>query len=225
MKLRQNVCYNIRYRHEDLFLVYVANSTNYYCAAFLSSAFSGLNIGLLMARPDELKRKVRQGDDVARRVLKYRENGNYLIVCVLFGNVSVISALSIVLESVAGGIAAGVITTLLVTAFGEILPQSLFSHRGYRLTRYFFWLLDSVFILLWPIAKPISMLLDRWIGRELPSIYSHADFEDMILEHAEHEMSEIDHDEGQIVAGALRFSKKSVKDIMTPIAEAFVIDY
>lgn len=191
---------------------------------FLSAAFSGLNIGLLMARPDELKRKVRQGDDVAARVLKYRANGNYLIVCVLLGNVSVISALSIVLESVAGGIAAGVITTLLVTAFGEILPQSLFSQRGYRLTRYFFWLLDSVFILLWPIARPVSLLLDKWVGKELPSIYSRDDFEDMILEHAEHEMSEIDHDEGQIVAGALRFSKKTVKDIMTPIAEAFVID-
>ena len=192
---------------------------------FLSAAFSGLNIGLLMVRPDELKRKIRQGDKVALRVFKYRENGNYLIVCVLLGNVSVISALSIMLESVAGGIAAGIITTLLVTAFGEILPQSVFSQRGYRLTRHFFWLLDILFVLLWPIAKPVSTLLNRWVGRELPSLYSHDDFEDMILEHAEHEMSDIDHDEGQIVAGALRFSKKTVNDIMTPIGDAFTIEY
>ena len=192
---------------------------------FLSAAFSGLNIGLLMVRPDELRRKIRQGDEVALRVLKYRENGNYLIVCVLLGNVSVISALSIILESVAGGIAAGVITTLLVTAFGEILPQSIFSQRGYRLTRYFFWLLDTIFVILWPIAKPASLVLDHWIGRELPRIYSHDDFEDMILQHAGHSMSTIDHDEGQIVSGALRFSKKTVHDIMMPIEEAFVIDY
>ena len=30
----------------------------------LSGLFSGLNIGLMMARPDDLKRKARQGDKI-----------------------------------------------------------------------------------------------------------------------------------------------------------------
>ena len=34
----------------------------------LSGLFSGLNIGLMMARPDDLKRKARQGDKIAARV-------------------------------------------------------------------------------------------------------------------------------------------------------------
>lgn len=180
---------------------------------FLSAAFSGLNIGLMMVRPEELKRKARQGDKIAEKVYKYRKNGNYLIVCILLGNVSVISAMSIVLESIAGGIVAGLITTGLVTAFGEILPQSLFSRRGYRLTRYFFWLLDVMFVLLWPIAKPVSTLLDKWLGEELPALYSHEELVHMVEDHAQHEASRIDVDESRIIKGALQFSDKTVREV------------
>lgn len=186
---------------------------------FLSGAFSGLNIGLMMARPEELKRKADQGDEVARKVYHYRKNGNFLIVCVLLGNVSVISILTLVLDSVAGGVIAGIATTLLVTAFGEILPQSLFSRRGYRLTRYFFWLLDIMFVVMWPIAYPVSKLLDRWIGDEIPSLFTHEELAHMIEDHARHDMSKIDHDESRIIRGALAFSKKRVKDIATALGD------
>lgn len=191
---------------------------------FLSAAFSGLNIGLLMARPEELKRLAKKGDKVAEQVYRYRKNGNYLIVCVLIGNVAVISAMSLVLNSVAGGIAAGLLTTALVTAFGEILPQSLFSRKGWRLARYFFWLLDILFVLLWPIAKPVSMLLDRYLGEELPMLYSKEELRYMVEEHAKHESSTIDHDESRIVSGALAFSTKKVKAKMVPISKATTID-
>ena len=49
----------------------------------LSGLFSGLNIGLMMARPDDLKRKARQGDKIAARVYRYRKDGYYLIFCIL----------------------------------------------------------------------------------------------------------------------------------------------
>lgn len=70
---------------------------------FLSAAFSGLNIGLMMVRPEDLKRKAAQGDAVARKVYKYRKNGNYLITCVLLCNVSVVSMLTLVLDNAGGG--------------------------------------------------------------------------------------------------------------------------
>ena len=194
------------------------------CLLFLSAAFSGLNIGLMMVRPEELKRKALQGDDVAKRVYRYRKNGNYLIVCVLLGNVSVISILTLVFDSIAGGIIAGVATTLLVTAFGEILPQSLFSRRGYRLTRYFFWLLDAIFVLFWPLAYPTSKLLDKWIGAELPSLYSHEELAHIINDHAEHQQSLVDYDESKIARGALAFSGKTVAEIATPIDKVEMVE-
>lgn len=191
---------------------------------FLSAAFSGLNIGLMMARPEELQRKANQGDALAEKVYRYRKNGNYLLVCVLLGNVAVISVLTLLLDSVAGGIAAGIATTLLVTAFGEILPQSVFSRRGYRLTRHFFWLLDIMFVILWPIAFPVAKLLDRWIGAELPALYSHEELTHMIEDHARHAQSKIDHDESRIIMGALQFSQMTARDIATPLAELTSVD-
>lgn len=191
---------------------------------FLSAAFSGLNIGLMMARPEDLQRKAQQGDKIAARVYQYRKNGNYLITCILLGNVSVISAMSIVLESVAGGIVAGLLTTTLVTAFGEIIPQSLFSRKGYHLTKYFFWLLDIMFVLLWPIAKPVSILLDKTIGQELPSLYTHEELAHMVHDHANHDSSDLDQDESRIVSGALEFSKKTVQEVGVSIDDVIAVE-
>lgn len=189
-----------------------------------SAIFSGLNIGMMMLRPEDLERKARQGDDIARRVYRYRKDGNYLITCILLGNVSVVSAFTLVLESMVGGLIAGLITTFSITIVGEILPQSLFSRRGYQFARYFFVLLDVIFVLLWPIAKPISLLLDRFVGKEPPSLYTHQELADLVEDHAKHRLSPIDHDESRIMIGALRFSKKTAGQVATPIKDITAVE-
>ena len=123
----------------------------------LSGSFSGLNIGLMMARPDDLKRKARQGDVIAARVYRYRKDGYYLIFCILLGNMT-------------NGVVGGLIATLLITMFGEILPQAIFTQRGYRFVRHFFWLLDVIYVVFWPLARPMSKLLNRWLGKETPQL-------------------------------------------------------
>lgn len=189
-----------------------------------SGTFSGLNIGMMMLRPEDLERKAREGDEIAKRVYRYRKNGNYLITCVLLANVAVVSAFTLVLESLVGGLIAGAITTVLVTIFGEIVPQSIFSRRGYRLTRYFFRLLDLIFILLWPLAKPISLILDRYIGSESPLIYSHTELIHLVNDHAKHSQGTIDHDEGRIMVGALKFSQKSAGEVATPLKKVVAVE-
>lgn len=186
----------------------------------LGAAFSGLNIGLMMVRPAELKRKAAHGDKIAAKLYKYRKDGTYLVVCVLLGNVAVISTLSILLESIAGGILAGIITTLVVTIFAEIIPQTIFVRRGYAFSRYFFWLLDIIFFLFYPIAKPITNLLDHILGEELPTIFTREELTHLVDEHAkEHSASSgIDIDESRIVSGALAYSTVPAKNIMTDIS-------
>ncbi len=190
------------------------------------AAFSGLNIGLMMIRPSELKRKAAHGDIVAAKLYTYRKNGTYLIVCVLLGNVAVISTLSLVLEHVAGGLAAGIITTLMVTIFAEIVPQTIFIRKGYRFSRYFFWLLDIIFVTFWPIARPLTWLLDRLLGKELPTIFTREELTHLVDEHAkEHgRASGIDIDESRIVSGALAYSQVLAKEVMTPLAEVVTVD-
>lgn len=185
------------------------------------AVFSGLNIGLMMIRPAELKRKAAHGDAVAARLYQYRKNGTYLIVCILLGGTAVVSALSLVLESVAGGLLAGLITTGLVTVFGEIVPQTIFVRKGYQFSRHFFWLLNVIFFAFWPVAKPLTMLLDKILGQELPTILTREELTHLVDEHArEHSRtSDIDVDESRIVSGALAYSKVPAQEVMTSIAE------
>jgi metal transporter CNNM len=190
---------------------------------FLGAAFSGLNIGLLTVRPTELKRKARHGDKIAEQVYKYRKNGNYLIVCLLLGNVAVISILTLLLDSQAGGLIAGLLTTGLITIFAEILPQAWFSRQGYALSRYFFWLLDIVFVVLYPIAKPLSMLLNRFFGEELPTVFSREEITHLVEEHAHTKGSTIDIDESRIVSGALAYSRLTAEEAMTTMADTVTV--
>lgn len=190
----------------------------------LSGSFSGLNIGLMMARPDDLRRKARQGDVIAARVYRYRKDGYYLIFCILLGNVGVNTAMSILLGNMTNGVVGGLIATLLITMFGEILPQAIFTQRGYRFVRHFFWLLGVIYVLFWPLAKPMSKLLNRWLGKETPQLYSHQELEQIIHEHAERSDSPVDYDESRIAAGALQFSKKTAGDLVTPMSEVFTVN-
>jgi metal transporter CNNM len=190
----------------------------------MAAIFSGLNIGLLITRPSELKRKAAHGDSVAAQMLKYRANGNYLIVCILLGNVSVVSIFTLIIESLAGGIAAGITTTTLMTIFGEIIPQAIFARHSYRLSKYFFWLLDLLFIVLWPIAKPLSEGLNHFLGAELPTMFSREELTHLVEEHAQDSGSNIDADESRIVSGALAFSTFHAKDVMTPIDKVLQVD-
>ncbi len=177
-----------------------------------------------MVRPAELKRKAKQGDKIAARLYHYRNNGTYLIVCILLGNVAVISTVSLMLGSIFGGIIAGIITTIVITIFGEILPQTVFVRHGYKFSRYFFWLLDTIFILFYPVAKPMTLVLNKFFGEELPTILSREELTHLVDEHAHTIDSAIDFDESRIVQGALKYSTIPAGDIMTPIADAAVLN-
>src|SRR6185369_1510939 len=91
----------------------------------MSALFSGLTLGLMSLGPHELKRKIALGDVRAKRIFAVRKRGNLLLVTLLVGNVAAISTMSLFLESVSGGLLAGVLTTFLITIFGEILPQAV----------------------------------------------------------------------------------------------------
>lgn len=186
---------------------------------FLSGAFSGLNVGLMMVKPADLQRKAKRGDQIAQRVYRYRKDGYYLIFCILLGNVGVNTAMSILLGNLINGLIGGLVATLLITAFGEILPQAIFAQRGYRLVRHFFWLLDIIYVLFWPLAAPVSRLISRFLGSEPPQLYTHDELEEIINEHAASKDSLVDQTESRIITGALRFSSKTVADVMTPLKQ------
>lgn len=182
----------------------------------LSALFSGMNLGLMSLDPHELERKIALGDSRASKIYPIRRRGNLLLVTLLMGNVAVISTLSIYLESWTHGMIAALVTTLLVTIFGEIIPQALFSRFALLLGAKLHWLVNFFIIILWPICAPLAWVLDSILGDELPTVYSKKELLKIIEEHRQSHRSEVDTDEQRIIKGALTFSEKKVHDVMTP---------
>lgn len=182
----------------------------------LAALFSGLNLGLMSLDTFELKRKADLGDRDAKKVLRIRRRGNLLLVTLLTGNVAVISALSIVLDSVYHGLVAGIMTTVLITLFGEIVPQAVLARHALKLGARLAAIVRFFMILLYPVTAPVAWVLDRVLGDELPQFYTKMELTRLIEEHRDQPDTDIDRDDVRIARGALNFGDRTIKQVMTP---------
>ncbi len=178
-----------------------------------SALFSGLTLGLMSLGPHALKRKMALGDSRARRIYAVRKRGNLLLVTLLVGNVAAISTLSIFLDHISSGVVAGLLTTGLITVFGEILPQAVFSRFAMSLGAQTAWLVRIAMFILYPVTAPLAWVLDKTLGEELPTIYSRKELVGILEEHGG---STLKRHEERIARGALTFSEKKIVEIMTP---------
>ena len=182
----------------------------------LSGLFSGLTLGLLSLDAQSLRRRAKHGDADAATIYPVRIKGNLLLTTLLLGNVAVNTTLSIFLTNVASGVVAGLMATTLIVLFGEIIPQAVISRYALWFGARTIWFTKLALFLAYPIAWPIAKLLDKALGSELPTTYSHKELMDIISEHEDSEHSMIDEDEERILHGALQFSHRRVKEVMTP---------
>jgi len=189
----------------------------------MSGIFSGLTLGYFSLNKDDLKRKAELGDKRAIRIYQIRKKSNLLLCTLLIGNVLVNTILSVYLGTMTTSIFAVIIATVLIVIFGEILPQATFSRYalfvGYRLA----WLIKFFIFILYPICWPLSWLLDKLLGEERLTIYSKKEIIKLVEEHEDSPRSDIDVDEEKIIRGALSFSEKSVRSVMTSFSKSFFI--
>ncbi len=188
-----------------------------------SALFSGLNLGLMSLDVYGLKRKMELGDKDAARVYQIRKKGNLLLCTILLGNIAVNSVIAIMLESIAGGVIAGIVATAIIFIFGEVLPQSLVSRFALKFGSMTAPFMRVIIFILYPITAPIAYALDRLLGSELPTIYSRDELVRLVAEHEDNPSSTIDADEERIIHGALQYSNKRVGDIMTPISKIIFV--
>ncbi len=181
-----------------------------------SALFSGLTLGYFSLNLHVLERKAKLGNKEAKAIYPIRKHGNWLLTTLLLGNVGVNTALSVYLGSIVSGVIAGIVATSLIFIFGEILPQAIISRHalwfGSRLAP----LMKIIMVLLAPVAYPIAYLIDKMLGKEMPSLHSRKEIMHIVSELEQSEHSDVDEDEGRIVHGALKFSHTTVREIMTP---------
>lgn len=187
----------------------------------ISAVCSGLNVSFMALDLATLKRKAKLGDKYAKRVLPLRKRSHLTLSAILLTNVAAVSATSLVLEHHFYGFIAGLMTTLLIVVFGEILPQAFFARRALFFVGTFVPLLKIMIIITYPVSKPLQLLLDRILKREYSHLHSRHELGMLIAEHIDAKDSELDDDEVEIIRGALQLSEKRVASIMTPIDHVY----
>lgn len=128
-----------------------------------------INLGLFTLSRLELQVEARKGDDRAKRVLHFREDSNFSMITILWGNVGVNVILALLSETAMTGFAAFLFSTVIITVFAEILPQSYFSRHALKLTALLSPVLKLYQFILCPLVRPTAWVLDYWLSGEVIS--------------------------------------------------------
>lgn len=167
-----------------------------------SAMFSGSNLAYFTLTKLRLEIEASKNNRHACRVLALRQNSNFLLVTILWGNVSVNVLLALLSGSVLTGVMAFLFSTVLITIVGEIMPQAYFSRNALKMGSMLYPLIRFYQILLFPVAKPTALILDRWLGAEVITYFKEKDLRKLIRMHVHSAESDIDGVEGR---GALNF--------------------
>ncbi|MBF0265600.1 MAG: DUF21 domain-containing protein [Gammaproteobacteria bacterium] len=167
-----------------------------------SAMFSGLNLAFFSISKMQLEIESSHENLAAAQVLKMREDSNFLLTTILWGNVGINVLLTLLSNSVMTGIIAFLFSTFVITLFGEIGPQAYFSRNALRMASILSPILRFYQLLLYPLAKPSAKILDLWLGKESIEFFREKQIEEMIHMHIQEHSSDITHVEGK---GALNF--------------------
>ena len=149
--------------------------------AALSGIFSGLNLGLmgldvknleLISKGPFSNDREKLDAERALKILPIRKRGNLLLCTILLGNVAVNSGLSILLGDLTSGIVGLLVSTAIITVFGEIIPQALCSRYSLFVGAHTTWLIYFFIFVTFPISFPISAILDKVLGEEVGNVLS-----------------------------------------------------
>ena len=151
-----------------------------------SAMFSGLNLAYFSNSKLRLEVEKKQGNDTAAKILELRNDANFLLTTILWGNVGINVLLTLLSNQVFAGIGAFLFSTLFITLVGEITPQAYFARNAMKMAGILSPVLRIYRVLLYPVAKPAALLLDRWLGKEGIHYYKERDFREMLKLHIHH---------------------------------------
>jgi hypothetical protein len=167
-----------------------------------SGIFSGLNLALFGLSALRLRAMADTGNEKARALFEMREDSNFLLTTILWGNVATNVLLALLAESVMAGLLGFLFSTVVITICGEIIPQAYFSRHALRVASLLTPGLRLYQFLLYPVAKPSAWLLDRWLGKESIDYVPEEELMELLRHHIHAPESDVGHVEGH---GAINF--------------------
>mmetsp|Transcript_17179 Transcript_17179/g.22304 ORF Transcript_17179/g.22304 Transcript_17179/m.22304 type:complete len:632 (+) Transcript_17179:194-2089(+) len=210
----------------DLDYQYVLNLLIIVVLVLMSALFSGLTLGLMALDMTGLEVVCSNDEDTiaaekAKKIMPIREDGNRLLCTLLLGNVAVNALLSILLADLTSGLLGFLVSTIIIVIFGEITPQALCSRHALTIGSRVTGLVKFIMLIFYPVSKPLGMILDFCLGRELGTVYTKHEMENLIDIHMN--KFGFDKETGRTMTGALRYQDILVADKMTPISEVFML--
>uniref|UniRef100_A0A8C3QMB7 Metal transporter n=1 Tax=Cyanoderma ruficeps TaxID=181631 RepID=A0A8C3QMB7_9PASS len=206
----------------------------------LSALFSGLRLSLLSLDPLELRVLRNSGSaaerEQARRVQAVRGGGGTYLLCTLLlgqagANAALAGWLCASLPGAGPAAAAGgprgapwlpvLLCTAAVFLGGEVLPYSVCSRHGLAIASRTLCLTRLLMLAAFPLCYPLSRLLD-WALRQELSVFS---TRERLLEtlRAAGPHGDLVREELAMVQGALELRTKVVEDVLTPLADCFML--
>mmetsp|Transcript_22085 Transcript_22085/g.41725 ORF Transcript_22085/g.41725 Transcript_22085/m.41725 type:complete len:939 (-) Transcript_22085:304-3120(-) len=191
-----------------------------------SALFSGLTLGLMSLDPSGLEIVMANSDDpdmarAAKAIYPVRLNGNLLLCTLLLGNVGVNSLLSILMADLTSGLVGFVVSTCVIVIFGEIIPQAICSRFALQVGEKTVPLVKFIMVLLYPVCKPMSMILNKVLGHEIGTTYSTSEMAKLIEMHVQR--GDLEGATGAAMTGALQYRSVSVEEVMTPLDNTFML--
>jgi hypothetical protein len=163
--------------------------------------FSGGNLAFYRLSRLRLELEAKR-DSRANRVLALRQDSNFLLATILWGNVSINVLLALLANSILVGVLAFLFSTFVITWFGEIMPQAYFSRHPLRTASALAPIIRAYQIILYPVARPTGRFLDWWLGREAIEYLHEPLLRDILKAHVRSPRTEVSDVEG---IGALNF--------------------
>ncbi|KAI9015502.1 hypothetical protein DFJ74DRAFT_680363 [Hyaloraphidium curvatum] len=194
----------------------------------------GVMAGLTLAfmTLDPLNLQVLQRSDVeqerewAAKIAPIRKHEHWLLITLLLANVIINESLPILLDDIlGGGFLAIFISTALVVCFGEIIPNAVCNRWGLPIAAFFAPLVRLLMFVLFPLAWPMSKLLDWALeGEKGATVYRRGELKALIGLHEDGRGGgELSADEVNIIRATLDLSNKSVRQVMTPMEDVYML--
>eukprot|EP00397_Hematodinium_sp_SG-2012_P021873 GEMP01022628.1.p1 GENE.GEMP01022628.1~~GEMP01022628.1.p1 ORF type:complete len:479 (+),score=94.54 GEMP01022628.1:63-1499(+) len=172
----------------------------------------------------------------AQRIAPIIADHHLLLVTLLLLNACANEALPVFLSNIVPSWAAIIVSVTIVLFFGEIIPSALFT--GPNQLYIAAWcapIVRTVQTILFPIAKPIALILDMWLGHEDKGRYNKAELKALVALHKEQMNSDnISHlrgrneqlstNEALVMQGALDLNNKRVESVMLPMDKVKMLE-